>query len=173
VAVVALSSLINARTLLFVALGAAGDYAYGKSLKDTAAWPPAEVVLVAAVLGLRGTFSNLLLAVPDRTGDRASGCRTFVVRHGPARSAFVLGLLALATYTCAAFVPARTAAPYSARFLGLLGAAAALAVAVLSAVRAGEPQRAVMRHLYERLVLPGALWVTTGHTAVALAYAPG
>ncbi|MFE2011403.1 UbiA family prenyltransferase [Streptomyces sp. NPDC059491] len=177
------ASLYNVRSLLFVALGAAAYYAYGRRLKDrglwgdlasgfsgwsctllagaclTAPWPPAALVAPAVALGLQGAYGNLLLALDDHPHDVRAHCRTFPVRHGTARTATALTLLSGATYAIAVCLPLLTGHRPTAAFLLLLAAALSLAVATLAAVRVRptRPRQAVTRHLFERLLLPGAL----------------
>ncbi|HSA53626.1 MAG TPA: UbiA family prenyltransferase [Yinghuangia sp.] len=196
VVAVVLMSLLNVRALLFVVLAAVASYAYGRWLKDrglwgdaatgfagwscpllagaclAAPWPPAELVAPAVALGVQGAFGNLLLALDDRPNDLKAHCRTHPVRHGPTRTARTLGVLSAATYTTAAFTPVLTGRPPTAGFLLFLGAAVPLAVAVLAATRphaGGRLHQAVTRHLYERLLLPGALLALAGQTTAATA----
>ncbi|MDT0317091.1 UbiA family prenyltransferase [Streptomyces millisiae] len=193
---VVLACLMNPRTLLFVALSAAAYYAYGKWLKNrglwgdaasgfagwscsllvgaclTTPWPPAGLIVVAAALGLQGAFGNLLLAVNDRSHDQRAGCRTFPVRHGQARAARALAGLAAATYATAALAPlvtGRRPTPGFFLFLGvaLLMAVAALAVAWPHRLGGARPRQAITWHLFERLLLPGALLALTGRSEAA------
>ncbi|MFJ3669615.1 UbiA family prenyltransferase [Streptomyces sp. NPDC090106] len=199
VVAVVLASLLNVRALLFVALGAAAYYAYGRRLKDrglwgdlasgfagwscallagaclTAPWPPAGLVAPALALGLQGAFGNLLLAVHDCPNDRRAGCRTFPVRHGVASAVRALGVLSAATYAVAALSPWSTGRGSAAGFLLFLCAGLTLAVAVLSAARVrpaveeARLRQAVDRHLFERLLLPGALLALAGLPVAAFA----
>ncbi|MFJ8487528.1 UbiA family prenyltransferase [Streptomyces sp. NPDC094038] len=189
-----LATSVNWRSLLFLGLAVLAQDAYGRSLKGrglwgdlavgfsgwscpllagaccAAPWPPARLVAPALLLGLQGTFGNLLLALDDRPHDLRAGCRTLPVRHGPGRARTVLTALAATEYAGALLLPARLGPAGAPVFLLLGPAAAATAAAVLGTVRR-RPDRAVELHMYERVLLPAALWALTGRTAVAVAVA--
>ncbi|MFD4503629.1 UbiA family prenyltransferase [Streptomyces sp. NPDC058457] len=190
-----LATLANWRSLLFLGLAVLAQDAYGRGLKGrglwgdlavgfsgwscpllagaccTAPWPPAHLMAPALLLGAQGTFGNLLLAVDDRPHDLRAGCRTLPVRHGPGRAWTVLTALAVAGYAGALLLPVqlgqRATAPV---FLLLVLPAAGTAAAVLVTVRRRTAD-AVELHMYERALLPAALWSLTGRTAVAVAVA--
>ncbi|HEY5832889.1 UbiA family prenyltransferase [Streptomyces sp.] len=197
VVTVAVTCAVNRLALIFLAVAVLAQYAYGHRGKDhglwgdllngvsgwsctvlagacfTARWPPSDVWPVAVVLGLQGTFSNLLLALGDLDADRAAGRRTHPVRHGHARTVATLALVATAGYTLAAVCLAtRHTAPatYAPAAVALVLAAICL---VLVAPRtpgvAARLSRATEVHFYERLVLPGALLAPATGTPPALA----
>ncbi|MFF7474747.1 UbiA family prenyltransferase [Streptomyces sp. NPDC008092] len=190
-----LATLANWRCLLFLGLAVLAQDAYGRRLKSrglwgdlavgfsgwscpllagaccTATWPPAQLAVPALLLGVQGTFGNLLLAVDDRPHDLRAGCRTLPVRHGPCRARTVLTALAVTEYAAALLLPGRLGQRATAPvFLLLVLPAAATAAAVLVTVRR-RPDRAVELHMYERVLLPAAVWALTGRTAVAVAVA--
>ncbi|MFK0159793.1 UbiA family prenyltransferase [Streptomyces sp. NPDC090493] len=189
-----LATLVNWRSLLFVGLAVLAQDAYGRWLKNrglwgdaavgfsgwscpllagaccTAPWPPAHLAAPALLLGVQGTLGNLLLAVDDRPHDLRAGCRTLPVRHGPDRAWTVLTALAVAEYAGALLLPVRAGPRTAPVFLLLVLSAAATAAAVLVTVRR-RADRAVELHMYERVLLPAALWALTGEAFVAVAVA--
>ncbi|MEW1774314.1 UbiA family prenyltransferase [Streptomyces sp. NPDC086777] len=189
-----LATLLAWRSLLFVGLAVLAQDAYGRCLKDrglwgdvavgfsgwscpllagaccTAPWPPAHLTAPALLLGVQGTFGNLLLAADDRPHDLRAGCGTLPVRHGSGRAWAVLAALAVAEYAGAPLLPVRTGPRTAPVFLPLVLAGAATAAAVLVTVRR-RPDRAVGLHMYERVLLPAALWALTGEGYAAVAVA--
>ncbi|MBM9504414.1 UbiA family prenyltransferase [Actinacidiphila acididurans] len=195
-AAVVAAAVVNWRSLLFVAIAAAVHYAYARRLKDrglwgdlavgasgwtcpllagacfTASWPPPHLAVPALALGLQGTFSNLLLALADLPYDRRAGSGTLPVRRGPRLAVRVLAALAVAGWTAACLTPLAAGHRPTAAFVVLMAAAAVLSAACLAELRARpgrqpRPERAIGRHLYERLALPGALWALSGQAVAA------
>ncbi|MBA0050230.1 hypothetical protein E0L36_04750 [Streptomyces sp. AJS327] len=127
----------------------------------SAPWPPGWLWFTAVLLGLQGVFSNLLLALHDLGTDRAAGCGTFPVRHGPRRTVRLLTTLALATYLLCLALPATMTEPPTSATLLLLGCAVLCALRVLGLLRppghAPCTRPALVWHFLERLLLPGAL----------------
>ncbi|HEY9475436.1 MAG TPA: UbiA family prenyltransferase [Mycobacteriales bacterium] len=141
-------------------------------------YPPAALLVVAAVFLLHDTATNLVGALRDVDGDRGSGYRTFPVRHGVTATLTVVTVLCLLWSVLAAVAPWLLGGRAAGRpvFWGMLGAASVLATAaVVMLVRVGRrlsPRQALHAHellTLERLVLACAFVGLAVGLPVALA----
>lgn len=159
---------------LFKARGMAGHLARGGLTAGAVLFgamtvrdhPPVALALVAAVFWAHDAATNLVGALRDVDTDRAAGCRTFPVRHGPATTLGVAGLLGGVAMALAVVVPVALGPAHRTAFWVLLAGATAVLgsslVGMTGPVRAGRPlpaRLALRGHeilVLERLVLAGA-----------------
>ncbi|TSE00421.1 hypothetical protein FOS14_08365 [Skermania sp. ID1734] len=199
-----LTAVVNYRALVVALIAAVSGIAYAKVLKARglagnvahsvptvaafifgamAVHPtpthPIAIVTIAVMLGIHDCGSNLLGALGDRDGDRASDCATYPAVHGDAATVRVLAAIFALWAVLALLVPFVLPTEFHAAYYGA-GVAVALALvatSLLIVVRSARPiskrscRRAHEVLVVERLVLPSALLVASGHYVIFAAVA--